>query len=95
MANLYLTRKDNVIQLWGFSVITDNKLDHVFELPCSEPWVAELLKRNLDARLQRAVAAAREEAYKEGWHDAKAKRKNKTTLGGGWFAGWLNVKVLP
>lgn len=44
---------------------------------------ANLLGDHLRSKLNNKLRAIREEAYEQGWKDAKAKRKKKD-----WFSGW-------
>jgi hypothetical protein len=81
MGNLHFSRKDKTIQLFGFTDVTNSEMHHVFEIGCGEAWVAELLRRNLDTRLDSAVAKMRRKAYEEGWRDAKSKRRRQKDFG--------------
>lgn len=47
-------------------------------------WAARLLVWHLGARLSDQLTAIRQEAYANGWKDAKAKKGAKRV----WFSGW-------
>lgn len=66
--------------------ITVASLGVSFDLTFHAPneWSARLLLNAMRAQAQSAMSAIRQEAYAEGWKDAKAKRA-KTT----WFSGRL------
>lgn len=55
-----------------------------FDCECDETYSAELLLRYIRNRIQNAVSTAREDAYNQGWSDAK-KRLTKAD----YFPGWL------
>lgn len=60
---------------------------YTFEIQMPHDTSAELLARDMDARLDTAVRAARQTAYEQGWADAKAKRKKRD-----YFGTWLEIK---
>mgnify|MGYP000940187421 CR=1 FL=1 len=55
-----------------------------FSFPAPNDWSASLLVGALRDALHGAIKRAREEAYADGWRDAKAKRKRAT-----WFSSRL------
>lgn len=70
-------------------VEVDTNLDWVvpFKWVQSSELDAVLLERHLRDELYSRVEAIREEAYNQGWKDAKAKRKKQT-----WFWGILKLR---
>lgn len=58
--------------------------DRVFSFywNCEDEVYAGLLAYRFSREFERAVRTAREEAYNDGWKDAKAKRIRKTWWGG-------------
>lgn len=55
----------------------------LFKWNCNDECYATLLRDHMHERLNRKLAAIREEAYLQGWKDAKAKTAKKT-----WFSRW-------
>lgn len=49
---------------------------------CGTEWYTELLRKQLDERLRASLQKIREDAYNDGWKDAKAKKMRRT-----WFSG--------
>jgi len=50
---------------------------------------AELVTRYMHRRIHDAIRAVRQDAYEQGWRDAKSKRRRKATV----FANTLNTEL--
>lgn len=61
--------------------LSDNKVMYLY-WECGSDWYAELLRSQVDEKLRTTLQKIREEAYNEGWGDAKKKRQRRT-----WFSG--------
>jgi hypothetical protein len=53
-----------------------------FNWNCNDEVYADLLMRNFEEKLRSELSRIREESYKSGFADAKAKRKKETCFGG-------------
>lgn len=61
--------------------MSDKKVMY-FYWECGTEWYSELLRKQLDERLWASLKKIREDAYNDGWKDAKAKKMRQT-----WFSG--------
>jgi len=62
------------VSLWNDSTFT------LFSFPfnCGQEWIARLLKETLCEQLESKVVRTRQEAYGQGWDDARKRRARKT-----------------
>lgn len=83
---LSFKRKDNVVQ-----ILVEHGINHDgthFELTINQnhEYQAELPKRQFQKHLEDKLKAVKQEAYNEGWKDAKAKRRKKIWMD--FFGNW-------
>ncbi len=51
---------------------------------CGHDWFAEMLLRKLEEELSGTLRSMREDYYRQGWKDAKAKRSKRTFFSDQW-----------
>lgn len=79
------TRNDNqVIVKVEHGIFPANNSYFSLEITQAFEYQAELLRRQLHNHLSSKLEAIRQEAYNQGWKDAKSKKVPKRT----WFSGW-------
>jgi hypothetical protein len=80
IATLYQNAADVCLRLSSHTAGTDFRLVY----NAGAEWAARLLHADLRERLSQRMRQIRQEAYAQGWKDAKAKRRKET-----WFSGEL------
>lgn len=56
---------------------------HHFRKECGSEWAAQLLARSIHDARYKNMQRAREEAYRQGWKDARSRKTAKLT----WWSG--------
>ena len=81
-----IKRKDNAVIL-NITVYIPYECERIFTFTwdTEASWSAGLLTSAMKTALETRITAIREEAYQDGWRDAKAKKGGKRT----WFSGRL------
>ena len=82
---LYIRRNGTKVEV---KIPTVLDYHYNFSIECNDDVRAELLARDMDGRIERAVAGARKQAYEDGWRDAKAKKVAKRS----WFSPYLEIE---
>lgn len=75
-------RKDNVVQIEVEAKSNVSERWYQFSFNCNDAVYADLLVKSFGDNLTQKIKQIKEEAYKQGFKDAKAKRRHETWFGG-------------